>query len=112
MPTFMSKGSESFSVEDMTKVPTIEEWIERYVASTGLAMWKFMRHWMSQGYSYQDAIKKAVPLGLGMLRESVGDRISVDQAESALRDIAAAYLALADVLNQMREGRAEVQSEG
>jgi hypothetical protein len=86
----------------LTKVPTLEEWIERYVASTGLAMWKFMRHWISQGYSYPDAIKKAVPLGAGMLRESIGDRITVDEAETVLRDIAAAYLALADMLKNVR----------
>ena len=87
----------------MVKVPTFEEWVERYVASTGLAMWKFMRHWMNQGYSRQDAIKKAVPHGVGMLRESVGNTINIEEAETVLRDIAEAYVTLADLLKGTRE---------
>ncbi len=79
----------------MVDVPTLEEWVERYVASTGLAMWKFMRHWMKQGYSREDAVKKAVPHGAGMLRGSIGDVIAVERAEAVLRDIAEAYMALA-----------------
>ena len=88
----------------MVKVPTVEEWVERYVASTGLAMWKFMRHWTNQGYSRGDAIKKAVPHGVGMLRESIGDIINIEEAETVLRDIAQAYIALADLLRQTRQG--------
>jgi len=91
-------------VRRMVKVPTVEEWVERYVASSGLAMWKFMRHWTNQGYSREDAVKKAVPHGVGMLRESIGDIINIEEAETVLRDIAQAYIALADLLRQTRQG--------
>jgi len=99
-------------VRRMVKVPTVEEWVERYVASTGLAMWKFMRHWTNQGYSRGDAIKKAVPHGVGMLRESVGDTINIEEAEAVLRDIAQVYIALADLLRQTREGSGSVEPKG
>ncbi len=98
----MRKRTYAFVVSVVVKVPTIEEWVERYVASTGLAMWKFMRHWLGQGYSQQDSVKKALPLGVGMLRESIGETITLEEAEAVLRQIAGAYIALADMLERQR----------
>lgn len=80
----------------------MERYLERYLDSVGLAVWRNMRYWMQRGYRYEDAIKKAIPLGLGMLRAAVGVTISDEDAEIMCRDIAAAYTALADVLQRNR----------
>ncbi len=82
----------------MVKMPTIEEYMERYVNSAGLAMWRNMRYWMRRSFRYEDSVKKAIPLGLGMLHASVGETISSEDAQAYMRNIAAAYIALADAL--------------
>ncbi len=79
-------------------MPSIEEYMERYVESAGLAMVRNMKYWIRCGFRDEDAIKKAVPLGLGMLRASVGEMISAKDAQEYMRNIAAAYTALADAL--------------
>ena len=39
-------------------------------------------------------------MGAGMLRESTGDTIHVEEVEAVLRDIEQAYVALADLLKR------------
>ncbi len=85
----------------MVKVISMNEYIENYVASTALAMWKYRKFLInSRGFKKDYATDKAIDYGLKMLKAGIGSKEDLIKAESLFRDLSLAYSALADVCSE------------
>ncbi len=86
----------------MTKKISLEEWLEDFVASTGLAMWKYRRFLIRKRRFRPDyATTKALDYGLRMLESGVGSAEDISRAEDLFRQISAAYISMADLCSDV-----------
>ncbi len=79
----------------------MEEWIENYIASTALAMWKYRKFLIRQrGFKPDYATEKAIDYGVKMLDAGIGSKEELINAERLLRDLSSAYTAMAQMCQE------------
>ena len=77
---------------------SVDESIENYVASNGLAVLKYHRFLVNErGFKPDYAMRKAGDYGLKMLTASIGSREELAKAESMFRELSAICEKMADV---------------
>lgn len=82
----------------MVKMKSIEESVENYVASTGLAILRYHRFLVkTRGFKPDYAMKVAIDYGFNMLSAGIGSKDELASAESMFRELSALYNELGDV---------------
>jgi hypothetical protein len=82
----------------MVKMKSVEESVETYVSSTGLAILRYRKHLIDRrGFKPDYAMKKAVEYGLNMLQAGAGSRDDLASAESVFRELSSIYHEMAEV---------------